>query len=225
MNLNNAYKVYCCLYRKYYPGRDPMKLKDCINNLTHSLPQQDPEMRQRGIGAPPSATKNLESTSSGEGKIIWYTAKQQPFASPTAAHGTGAVRAGTPNTPINSLTSRGAYYQQAAYSRMKNEQPGRNHISVPMIISGSGRCCQWDKCPGLKINNKIKRAYISTYQCEQCTNEKGYDIWFCHSTKKVDDIDIVVDCHTRYHVEKKLFSVQHTGSATKSAVDSELTEE
>jgi hypothetical protein len=41
----------------------------------------------------------------------------------------------------------------------------------------------------------------------------------------VDGIDIVVDCHTRYHVEKKLFSVQHTGSAIESAVDSDLTEE
>jgi hypothetical protein len=41
----------------------------------------------------------------------------------------------------------------------------------------------------------------------------------------VDGIDIVVDCHTTYHVEKNLFSIQHTGSATESAVDSELTEE
>jgi hypothetical protein len=223
MNLNNAYKVYCCLYKKYHPGRDPMKLKDCINNLTHSLLQQGPSMRERGVGAPPNPVKNLETSSSGEGKRIRCSAKQQPFTSPTTA--TPRVRAGTPNSTMSSLSTRGIYYQQAAYSRMKNEQPGRNHISVPMIISGSGRLCQWDKCPGLKINKKIKRSYTTTYQCEQCTNEKGYDVWFCHSTKKVDGIDIVVDCHTKYHVEKKLFSVQHTGSATESAVDSELTEE
>jgi hypothetical protein len=99
------------------------------------------------------------------------------------------------------------------------------HISVPMIISGSGQTCCWDNFLGLKIKKKIKRAYQSSYQCEQCTNEKGYNFWLCHSTKKVDGIDIVVDCHTRYHVEKKSFSVQHTGGATESAVDSELTEE
>jgi hypothetical protein len=37
MNTNNSYKIYCSLYKKYHPGRDPMELKDCINNLTHSL--------------------------------------------------------------------------------------------------------------------------------------------------------------------------------------------
>jgi hypothetical protein len=36
MNLNNAYKIYCVHYKKHHPGRKPLKLKHCINNLTHS---------------------------------------------------------------------------------------------------------------------------------------------------------------------------------------------
>jgi hypothetical protein len=59
MNSNNAYKVYVCLHNKYHRGRDPMPLRLCINNLTHSLLQQGLDMRQRGYGAPPSATKDI----------------------------------------------------------------------------------------------------------------------------------------------------------------------
>jgi hypothetical protein len=56
--------------------------------------------------------------------------------------------------------------------------------------------------------------------------EKGYGFWLCHTTKKLDGLKIVVDCHTKYHVEKKLFESKSTGSATTgSSVVSDLTEE
>jgi hypothetical protein len=45
MNINNAYKVYCYLYRKHHPDEVVMPLKDCIHNLTHSLLQRGDEMR------------------------------------------------------------------------------------------------------------------------------------------------------------------------------------
>jgi hypothetical protein len=67
------------------------------------------------------------------------------------------------------------------------------------------------------------RAYTTIYKCEQFTMEKGYDFWLCHTTKKVDGLKIVVDCHhTKYHVEKKLFESKSTGSATESSVTSGL---
>jgi hypothetical protein len=47
-----------------------MELKPCINNLTHSKLQEGEEMRQRGYGAPPSATKDITTSSSGEGRSI-----------------------------------------------------------------------------------------------------------------------------------------------------------
>jgi hypothetical protein len=54
----------------------------------------------------------------------------------------------------------------------------------------------------------------------------GYDFWLYHTTKKVDGLKIVADCHTtKYHVQDKLFETSTTGSATESAVASDLTEE
>jgi hypothetical protein len=54
--------------------------------------------------------------------------------------------------------------------------------------------------------------------------EKGYGFWPCHRTKKVSGTEIVVNCHTKYHIEKKLFG--STGRATtESSAISDLTEE
>jgi hypothetical protein len=69
------------------------------------------------------------------------------------------------------------------------------------------------------------RAYTTIYKCEKCTMEKGYDFWLCHTTKKVDGLMIVVDCHTKYHVQNRLFETSTTGSATGSSVASGLTDE
>ncbi|OEU21319.1 hypothetical protein FRACYDRAFT_234945 [Fragilariopsis cylindrus CCMP1102] len=70
MNLNNAYKVYKFLYNKDHPGVKELILEPCISNLTRSLLQQGPEMRQRGMEAPPSATKNLDSSCSGNDRKV-----------------------------------------------------------------------------------------------------------------------------------------------------------
>jgi hypothetical protein len=38
MNLNNAYKIFCCLYKKHHPDQPIiMPLKNCIHNSTHPL--------------------------------------------------------------------------------------------------------------------------------------------------------------------------------------------
>jgi hypothetical protein len=197
MNANNAYKVFCCLYNKYYPGRDPMKLRDRITNLTHSLLQQGPSMRERGVGAPPNPVKNLiKRSSSGKGRGIRSNSKWQPFASPAGAQGTGAVQAGTPQTPVSSITARGLHHQRTTYNRLKNQQPGRNHLSVPVIVTSGGRDSRYDKCPGFSISKTRERSYKSKYKCEQCSMEKGYDFWLCQPTKTVAGTEIVVNCHT-----------------------------
>jgi hypothetical protein len=68
MNLNNTYRIYKWLYNKYHPEDKAMGLKPCINNLAHSLLQQGSEMRQRGSGAPPKATKDITISSSVDGR-------------------------------------------------------------------------------------------------------------------------------------------------------------
>jgi hypothetical protein len=57
--------------------------------------------------------------------------------------------------------------------------------------------------------------------CEECTVEKGYDFWLCHTTKKINGKQTVVSSHLKYHTEM-CFS---TGSAIESSVASDLTED
>jgi hypothetical protein len=112
--------------------RDPMELKDCINDLTHSLLQQGDDMRQRTCGAPPSATKNLTSTTSGDSGTTQADAKNQPFTKIPGAH------AGTPHTPASALTLMGLYHQEVAFKRCKREYTLKVHQSMPMLARGTG---------------------------------------------------------------------------------------
>jgi hypothetical protein len=77
-----------------------MPLRECINNLTHSLPQQGLDMRQRGYGAPPSATKDISTSSSGEGRSIQSDSNRQPFETQPGPNGTGAVHIGSTSSTI-----------------------------------------------------------------------------------------------------------------------------
>jgi hypothetical protein len=71
-------------------------------------------------------------------------------------------------------------------------------------------------------SKRKKRPYTTVYQCEECTAEKGYNFWLCHTTtKKINEKQTVVSCHLKYHTEM-CFS---TGSAIESSVASDLTEE
>jgi hypothetical protein len=185
--------------------------------------KKDPKICLQYWGNNRNPVKNLETSSSGDGRKVRSTAKRQPFASAPAAQGNTRA-ACTPQTPVSTLSARALYYQKAAFNRMKNEQPGRNHISVPVIVSSSGRDCRYKKCPGFSTSSNRKRSYATKYQCEQCTIEKGFDFWLCHTTKKLGEGEIVVDCHKLYHVEKKLFGTP-TGSATECSVISDLTNE
>jgi hypothetical protein len=78
MNLNNAYKILCFLYKKYHPERPViMPLNKCIHNLTHSLLQRGDPMRKRGTGAPPNPTKDITTSSSVDGRKVRKDSKQQ----------------------------------------------------------------------------------------------------------------------------------------------------
>jgi hypothetical protein len=95
MNLNNTDKLYCYIYKMVHHSLIPMPLKEGIHNLIHSLLQRgDP--RQRGTGAPPSTTKDITTSSSMDSRAVGKDSVRRPFESAPAAHGTGAVHAGTP---------------------------------------------------------------------------------------------------------------------------------
>ena len=57
--------------------------------------------------------------------------------------------------------------------------------------------------------------------------EKGSNFWLCNSTKEVDGNLVVVDCHTAYHVDKKLYTTTAPppGITTECSVVSDSTDE
>jgi hypothetical protein len=108
-------------------------------------------MRQRGYGASPSATKNITTSSSTEGKQVRRDSVQQPFVPEPHAHGMGAVRTGN-HHPTDYSSPRGRHYQQCAFSRRRLQQPWRVHQSVPILVrgldgKGSGPLCRYKNVP------------------------------------------------------------------------------
>ena len=150
-----------------------MQLKECIHNLTHSLLQQGAPMRKRGYGSTPNPTKDTTTSSSVDGRKVRTDSDWQPFTPPTAPV------TGTPQTPVSGVSARALHYQQVVFKRLKNYQPGRNHISVPVVVKENKTTsyCRYKKCPGLNSAAKRPRAYRAKYVCEECTMEKGSDLW------------------------------------------------
>jgi hypothetical protein len=128
--------------------------------------------------------------------------KNKPFTSSSpAANGTGAM---------------GLYHQEIAFNKRKRDYISRVHQPMPMLVrgtgekSGSGNHCRYKKCPSLNIKKEPKMSYATIYQCEEYTVEKKRPFWLCHTTKKIDGMDIVVSCHLRYHSEKEFLKSNST---------------
>ena len=226
MNINNTNKVFVFLYMKYHPGQVVMPVREGIHNLTHSLLQKGDDMRQRKCGPPPSATKDITTSSSQEGRKVRTDSVRQSYIPDVGAHGTGAVHARVPQ-PIDYSSPRGRHYQQCAFSRRRLLHPWRVHQPVPMLVrgldnKGSGPRCQYKKCLGFEQDAVTRVSFKTIYRCEECSMNKNTDVWLCHTTKKLNGQQTIVSCHLKYHTE---MCFETTDSATESAVDSELTEE
>jgi hypothetical protein len=89
-----------------------------------------------------------------------------------------------------------------------------------MIIKKTPHCT-YKKCPGLNIQKQTTRAYRTNYRCEECSIEKGTDLWLCNTVKNVDGKKKKIECHIKYHAEKE-FIVTAT---TECTIISDLTEE
>jgi len=86
IDINNSYKVYTFLYNKHHNPDNVMPSKQCIQNSTHSVLQQGYLMRQRRVGAPPSAVKDITTYVCSDGKQVRSDSQWQPF-SPMIGHG------------------------------------------------------------------------------------------------------------------------------------------
>ena len=83
-----------------------------------------------------------------------------------------------------------------------NGETWRRHQSVPMLVKGTGRYCQYKKCPGLDTIQKRARPYKTYYRCDECSIDKGECVWLCNTRKMIDGKPQVVACHLKYHSEK-----------------------
>jgi hypothetical protein len=181
-------------------------------------------MRKRKCGAPPSARKDISTSSSKESRKVRTDLIKQPFPSSPGANGTGADHTGTARS--SDVSSRGVYKQQQAFKRRKRLQLDRVHQPISCIVrgtsdtSGSGVRCMYKKCRGLDIKSKRIVSYKTIYQYGKCTAEQGSPLWLCHTTKKIDGKHTVVSYHLRYHAKKKFIV-----GGTESSVVSDLPEE
>jgi hypothetical protein len=100
-----------------------------------------------------------------DGRAVRKDSGQQPFNSPPAAHGTGAVHAGIPCSSTSEVSGRGKLKKQHAFKKKQRLQPDRVHQPMPCLVrgkgdvSGNGSYCRFKKCPGLKMKKKITRPY------------------------------------------------------------------
>ena len=219
ININNAYKLYVALFTEHHPNSIPMPLKECIHNLAHSLLQQGDDVRRRGVGASPSAVKDITTSVCSDGRKVRSDAHRQPF-SPTIPNGQGQVHTGTAHTPTSSVSTRALHYQQAAFHAQKRKHPWRSHQPVPILAKGTGHYCQYKKCPGLDNPQKRPRPYKTYYRCEECTMDKGDNVWLCSQRKMIDGKQQIVSCHMKYHMQ----NFEGSTGTTRCSVESDLTE-
>ena len=106
MNINNTNKLFCYLYKRFHPVQVVPKLKLGIHNLTHSLLQRGDDIQLRKCGSSPSATKDINTSSSQEGRKVRSDSVRQPYIQ-QHAHGTGAVHPGISGQPIDQTSPRG----------------------------------------------------------------------------------------------------------------------
>jgi hypothetical protein len=69
---------------------------------------------------------------------------------------------------------------------------------------------------------KRPRSYPTRYRYKECTQEKVIDCWLCNTVKNVNGVETILDCHAKYHAERKLFG---TTTSSENSVISDLTEE
>jgi hypothetical protein len=89
-----------------------------------------------------------------------------------------------------------------------------------MIVKNESYC-RYKKCPGLNIKKQTVRTYQTKYRCEECSIEKGIDVWLCNTVKNINKKPKKIECHMRYHAEIK-FTIT---SSTECSVISDLTDE
>jgi len=56
-----------------------------------------------------------------------------------------------------------------------------------------------------KVSKSLQVVFSnpSKCRCEECSMEKGTDVWLCNTVKTIDGVQTQIGCHMRYHAERK----------------------
>jgi hypothetical protein len=72
------------------------------------------------------------------------------------------------------------------------------------------------------LSHFYKQSYQTKYRCEECSVDKGTNVWLCNTVKNIDSKQKKIECHMRYHAE---IESTVTRSSTECSVISDLTDE
>ena len=171
MAMNNAYVMYKELVKR--DGEEALSMGRAMKELAHGLCQQGESMRSNAV-MHPSHLRDMSRVEGHEkGSKIRKDRKSEVMLSP--------------------LKNTAAISAKAQLNAAQKRQGWRKH--QPMPTKERRRCC-WARCPGIKNSKaKRKRAYDTSYHCEQCSVDAGHMIYLCHSVKKGEE----VSCHVAYH--------------------------
>ncbi|KAL7525224.1 hypothetical protein ACHAWF_001263 [Thalassiosira exigua] len=176
MTLNNAYRIYKWLVKRYTPHRRSYSMPDCIEEAAHAFLQRGESMRTyRPVH--PDPVRDLT--------CVWDTGSGRKLR--TDAKGDVVT--------YTCATTTTVYDQYLSLRKKQKKNPWRTHQSVRVQPRGK---CAYNKCPAyLHSNAKRKRGYNTFMKCEECSAKKGTAVYFCNDVKDGKEIR----CHLRYHSE------------------------
>ena len=219
MNLNNAYQIYCELYKKEHPGCIPLSIRAALQDATHFLLQQGETMRQRDADEAPSPTKDLSSHVNnlpGSGRKQRNDKKGMFSQTETTRVHPGAPVASAPTRSLK-------YRRRRKLAALLRKQPWRSHQSIAGAVAACAGRCVYNKCPALQIpikeRNSIRyRGAKTRYMCEECSIMHGEPVWLCNRTVKTGDKSWRQElCHIKHHcVTTKVSNTSDTSDASSS---------
>jgi hypothetical protein len=181
-NLGNAHTMYEALVSTYTPDRRKMDMDECVCFLAHSLMQRGDKMRSQ-VPEHPNFSRDLTNVFDfGSGRKIRSNAK-------------GTIAKGVPRG--RSIPAPNQRERQLKAKQSKEEW--RVHQSLAGVCRGR---CAWMNCTGLKSDAKRKRSKLTNMRCEQCSAEKGKQIYLCNDVKNGETNNCHIAYHRKYHTKK-----------------------
>ena len=164
MGLNNSYIFYKIIHQKYTPQKRMMTMPEAMQEATHTLLQRGPSMRTRDAVHPPPV-RDLTNAFDTHARAFRTDAKGGVSKSSQVRVGEGAT------LPAD---------RKRALQMMKQRNPWCIHQLTPCIPKKNEKqYCAYERCPGLRKDNKRNRPCTSTLKCEECSVKNNKETYFC----------------------------------------------